>query len=56
VVTPGVVAAVGHFRNGLLLAPATGEMVADLVLGRAPRVDPAPFAPGAAQPPDSSPA
>jgi glycine oxidase len=43
VLAPGVVAAVGHFRNGILLAPATGELVADLVLGRAPRVDPAPF-------------
>jgi glycine oxidase len=41
----GVVAAVGHHRNGVLLAPATGELVRDLVLGRAPRVDPAPFAP-----------
>ncbi len=40
---PGVVAAVGHFRNGILLAPATGELVADLVLDRAPHVDPAPF-------------
>lgn len=42
---PDVVAAVGHFRNGVLLGPATGEMVADLVLGRAPALDPAPFAP-----------
>lgn len=41
---PGVIAAVGHFRNGVLLAPATGELVADLALGRRPRVDPAPFA------------
>jgi glycine oxidase len=41
----GVIAAVGHHRNGVLLAPATGELVRDLVLGRAPRVDPAPFAP-----------
>jgi glycine oxidase len=41
---PGVIVAVGHFRNGLLLAPATGELVADLALGRPPRVDPAPFA------------
>lgn len=48
VLAPGVVAAVGHFRNGILLAPATGELVADLVLERAPRVDPAPFAPRAA--------
>lgn len=42
---PDVVAAVGHFRNGVLLAPATGELVADLVLGRTPAIDPAPFAP-----------
>ena len=42
---PGVVVAVGHFRNGILLAPATGELVADLVLGRAPRVPPAGLAP-----------
>lgn len=31
---PGVIAATGHFRNGILLAPATGELVADLVMGR----------------------
>lgn len=43
-VAPGVIAAVGHFRNGILLAPATGELVADLALGRTPRLDPAPFA------------
>jgi glycine oxidase len=40
---PGLVAAVGHFRNGILLAPATGELVADLILGRAPRVTPGDF-------------
>jgi glycine oxidase len=56
VLCPGVIAAVGHFRNGLLLAPATGELVADLALGRAPRVDPAPFAaPGPARPAASTP-
>jgi glycine oxidase len=44
---PGVIVAVGHFRNGLLLAPATGELVADLALGRTPRVTPGPFAVGA---------
>jgi len=42
-VATGLVVAVGHFRNGLLLAPATGELVADLVLGRSPRVAPEPF-------------
>jgi glycine oxidase len=35
---PGVAVAVGHFRNGILLAPATGELVADLLLGRPTRV------------------
>lgn len=25
--------AAGHFRNGILLAPATGEMIADMILG-----------------------
>jgi len=42
---PGVIVAVGHYRNGILLAPATGELVADLILGREPRLDPVPFAP-----------
>jgi glycine oxidase len=31
---PGLVLAAGHYRNGVLLAPATGELVADGVLGR----------------------
>ena len=34
-----VVIATGHNRAGLQLAPATAEVVVDLVLGRAPRVD-----------------
>ena len=29
---PGVVFATGHFRNGVLLAPVTARLVADLVL------------------------
>jgi glycine oxidase len=37
--------ATGHRRAGLQLAPATAEIVADLVLGRAPRVDLSGFAP-----------
>ena len=41
---PGVAVAVGHHRNGILLAPATGELVADLLLGRAPRVPAADYA------------
>ena len=30
---PGVVVATGHFRNGILLAPATAELVVQLVEG-----------------------
>lgn len=45
-VAPDLVVAVGHFRNGILLAPATGELVADLVLGQATRVPAGTFAPG----------
>lgn len=37
----------GHFRNGLVLAPASCQLFADLLLGREPIVDPAPYAPGA---------
>jgi glycine oxidase len=41
---PGVAVAVGHHRNGVLLAPATGELVADLLLGRPTRVAAADYA------------
>jgi glycine oxidase len=41
----GLVVATGHYRNGILLAPITAEVVADLVAGRAPSVDLAPFDP-----------
>jgi glycine oxidase len=41
-----VFAATGHKRAGLQLAPATAEVVADLVLGRPPRLDLSPFRPG----------
>jgi glycine oxidase len=30
---PGVFAALGHYRNGVLFAPATAELVADMVVG-----------------------
>ena len=33
---PGVLAATGHHRNGMLLAPITAEAVADLLAGREP--------------------
>lgn len=34
----------GHFRNGLLLAPASAHLLADLILGRRGEFDPAPYA------------
>jgi len=34
----------GHFRNGIVLGPASARLAADLVLGRAPILDPAPYA------------
>ncbi|MGO1048944.1 NAD(P)/FAD-dependent oxidoreductase [Crossiella sp. CA198] len=40
---PGLWHATGHEGAGIGLAPATGELLADLVLGRSPRVDPRPF-------------
>ncbi len=43
---PGLIHASGHFRNGILLAPVTARIVADLLAGRTPDPDPAPFAPG----------
>jgi glycine oxidase len=42
---PGLVLATGHFRNGILLAPATAELVADQILERVPRHDGAAFDP-----------
>ncbi|BAN46673.1 glycine oxidase ThiO [Metapseudomonas resinovorans] len=35
----------GHYRNGLVLAPASCRLLADLMLGREPIIDPAPYAP-----------
>ena len=40
-----MIVATGHKRAGLQLAPATAEIVADLVLGRPPRLDLGPFRP-----------
>src|SRR5229473_2018264 len=41
---PGVVVATGHYRNGILLAPATAELVVQLVDGASPELRA--FAPG----------
>jgi D-amino-acid dehydrogenase len=40
-----VVHAFGHGHIGLTAGPMTGKLVADLIAGRPPRVDPAPFSP-----------
>lgn len=40
-----VVVAAGHFRNGILLAPATAHVVARLLLGEVPPINLAAFAP-----------
>ncbi|MGH2978235.1 MAG: glycine oxidase ThiO [Solirubrobacterales bacterium] len=41
----GLVWATGHWRNGILLAPITGEAVAALLAGDEPRAEFAPFSP-----------
>lgn len=43
---PGVLVATGHYRNGVLLAPVTADVVADLVLGGPDAALAAPFTPG----------
>lgn len=41
----GLVVATGHFRNGILLAPVTAELVAEIVTGREPSLPLDPFSP-----------
>ncbi|MBV9823243.1 MAG: FAD-dependent oxidoreductase [Actinobacteria bacterium] len=41
----GLLHACGHEGAGIGLAPATGELIADLITGRTASVDPAPFTP-----------
>lgn len=41
----GLFYATGHYRNGILLAPITAEVIADLVDGRAPAISLEPFRP-----------
>jgi glycine oxidase len=36
----------GHYRNGLVLAPASASLLADLLLGRRPLIDPQLYDPG----------
>ena len=42
-VRPGLWAATGHYRNGIVLAPATAALLGSLLLGGTPGRDPAPF-------------
>jgi glycine oxidase len=42
--------ATGHYRDGILLAPATAHVVADLLLGLAPSIDLTPFSPARTMP------
>ena len=42
---PGVFIASGHFRNGILLAPVTALIIADLIAGKAPTIDISAFSP-----------
>jgi glycine oxidase len=39
----GLLLATGHYRNGILLAPITAEILLAIALGRKPPVDVAPF-------------
>ncbi|WP_394561272.1 glycine oxidase ThiO [Aquipseudomonas alcaligenes] len=42
---PGLWLNCGHYRNGLVLAPASCELLKNLMLGETPIVDPAPYSP-----------
>ena len=43
---PGVFIATGHFRNGILLAPITAQIMADLTFGQPSPLDIGDFSPG----------
>jgi glycine oxidase len=43
--TPRVFAATGHFRNGILLAPITAQIIADLIFGQPSPLDISAFSP-----------
>ncbi len=48
---PGLVVATGHYRNGILLAPITGQLMAELILDGAPSIPLDPFRPDRPFPP-----
>ena len=43
--TPGYYVATGHFRDGILLAPITAKIMADVIDGIEPEYDVRPFSP-----------
>ena len=43
--TPGYYVATGHFRDGILLAPITAQLMAEVIEGKNPAHDLAPFSP-----------
>ncbi len=54
--SPGAFVASGHFRNGILLAPGTARVMAQLLCGEEPDIDLRPFSPArfpAAPPPQA---
>jgi glycine oxidase len=42
---PGLVVATGHYRNGILLAPITGKLVAELIISGRTSMPLGPFRP-----------
>jgi glycine oxidase len=46
---PGLWVNAGHYRNGLVLAPASCRLLADLMSERVPEIDPQPYQPGRPQ-------
>jgi glycine oxidase len=48
---PGLVLATGHFRNGILLAPITGRLIAEWILSGRPSMPLDPFRPDRPVPP-----
>jgi glycine oxidase len=42
----GLLVSTGHYRNGILLSPISAALIADLIAGRTPSMDLAPFDPG----------
>jgi glycine oxidase len=43
--TPGIMVSSGHFRNGILLAPAAAKVMADLIMGQPAAIDISAFSP-----------